>query len=296
MENNVHPEDRIALPSFRSFLIGLFRTLFKLIELMRAAIRKNVLLLIVGAVLGGLIGLVYHFYVVKKFRLSMLVEYTALDKPSYASVLEQLNTLISTDSRSTLATDLKISPLLSENISGISGQNIRGRAMDDDSSFYPFFNIIVDLKSPYGADSLGLALVSYINELPYLKKEKDDQLKVLQGNLEYIDQQMTKIDSLNHEYARTLGANKMISGFYNNAFDPASLYAQSYKLDSLKGAIHEWINNKSQPLKVVKGFRSTAKPITLSRTASLTLCILGGFLVALFFAMLIELNKKINGA
>jgi hypothetical protein len=296
MENNVHPEDRIAFPSFRSFLVSFFRTVFKMMDLLNVALRRNVLLLIVGAILGGLIGLVYHLYVVKKFRVSMLVEYTALDKPAYASVLDQLNTLVYTDSRSTLATDLKISPLLSENISGISGQNVKGRPMDQDSSFYPFFTIVVDLKTPFGADSLGQALLTYINDLPYLKKQKEDQIRLFQGRLSYIDQTMTKIDSLNHEYVRTLGANKMTSGFYNNAFDPANLYGQSYKLDSLRGAIQGWLNNNSQPVKMVKGFRSTARPITLSRTASIILFILGGFLIALFFATMLELNKKLNGA
>lgn len=296
MEKNVHPEDRIALPSFRSFLVGFFRGVYKLKELLSAAVRKNVLLLVVGSVLGGLLGLLYHFYADKKFRVSMLVEYTTLDKPSYASVLDQLNSLVRTDSRATLANELNISPLLSENISWINGQNIRSLPMDLDSSYYPFFRIVVDLKSPYGADSLGQALLTYINELPFLKKQKEDQIKLYQSQLSYIDQTMTKIDSLNHEYTKTLGTNKMTSGFYNNAFDPANLYVQLYKLDSLRSAIQNWLNNNSRSLKVIKGFRSTTKPITLSRTASITLCILGGFLISLFFAAMMELNKKLNGA
>jgi hypothetical protein len=297
MENKTHSEDYIAIPSFKNVIIRAVRFLFRFWAFLGLTVRKNAVFLIVGAFAGGLVGLAMHLVNGKNFKVSMVVNYTALDKRPYTNVLEQLETLISTRSYETLASDLKISDVIAENIKSIEGRNLDDVYLGKDTTSYPFFKIVVGLKSPYGADSLQDALLGYFNDLPFLKKQKEDQIKVYKDQLAYIQSENGKMDSLKQEYVHWLSSMKMVSGgIYSNAFDPSNIYHQSFQLDTMQASINTWLNNKSEPIQLVSGFRTTRTPQSISQTVSIAACIIGGFLFALVLALLGEINKKFNAA
>jgi hypothetical protein len=297
MENKTHSEDYIAVPSFKNVIIRAVRFLFRFWAFLGLTVRKNTVFLIVGAIAGGLVGLALHLVNGKNFKVSMVVNYTALDKRAYTNVLEQLESLVNTRSYETLAGDLKISDVIAENIKTIEGRNLDDLYLGKDTSSYPFFKIVVGLKSPYGADSLQDALLGYFNDLPFLKKQKEDQIKVYKDQLTYIQSENGRMDSLKQEYVHSLANMKIIAGgIYSNAFDPANIYRQSFQLDTMQASINTWLNAKSMPMQLVSGFRTTKTPQSISRTVSIAACIIGGFLFALVLALLGEINKKFNAA
>jgi hypothetical protein len=296
MDKKVHSEDYIAIPSFKNFIIQLFRLTFTVWSILGLAIRKGYMLLIAGTVAGAVVGLLLHLVTPKNFKVSMLVQYTVLDKRAYTNELDQMENLVRTRSYEVIAEDLKVSPMVAENINRIEGLTLDDLSLNKDTSSYPYFKIEVGLKSPYGVDSLQTGLLSFFNDLPYLKKQKEDQIRILKDQLTYIESETGKMDSLKQEYTRSLASMKMVSGVYSNAFDPANIYHQSYQLDTMRASITNWLNSKSQPMVMISGFRATREPQSISRSVSIVVCILSGFLISLFVAVCIELNKKLNGA
>ncbi|HTI93362.1 MAG TPA: hypothetical protein VL727_22340 [Puia sp.] len=297
MENKTHPEDYIAIPSFRTFLIKAFRFFFQFWAFTLTAIRKSKTLLIAGTLVGALVGVTLHLTVPKNFKVSMVVEYTALDKRAYTNVLDQMGMLVSTKTYEILASNLKISELVAENINSIEARNLEDVPLAKDSSSYPFFKIVLGLKSPYGADSLQNALLNYFNDLPFLKKLKEDQSRVYKDQLAYIESETGKMDSLKQEYVHSLASMKLTAGgVYSNAFDPANIYRQSYQLDTMKASINTWLSSKAQPLQLVDGFQTTRTPQSISRVLSTAACVLGGFILAVIFALLIEIKKRVDVA
>jgi hypothetical protein len=297
MENKTHPEDYIAIPSFKTFLFKAFRSYFQYTSFISLAIRKNRVLLIAGTLVGALVGVTLHLTMPKNFKVSMVVEYTALDKRAYTNVLEQMGSLVSTKSYQSLAEDLKTSELAAENINSIEGRNLEDVPLYKDTSAYPYFKIVLGLKSPFAADSLQDALLNYFNDLPFLKKLKEDQTQVYKDQLAYIQSENGKMDTLKQEYVHSLASMKITAGgLYSNAFDPANIYKQSYQLDTMKASINTWLSSQTQPLKLVTGFRTTKTPQSISRVISTAACIVGGFVLALIFALMIEIKKKVNVA
>lgn len=297
MENKTHPEDYIAIPSFKTFLIKVFRSFFQFWAFTLMAIRKNKALLIAGTLVGAFVGVIFHLTVPKNFKVSMVVEYTALDKRAYTNVLDQMAALVNTKTYETLAANLKISGVVAENINSIEARNLEDVPLANDSTNYPFFKIVVGLRSPYGADSLQYALLNYFNDLPFLKKLKEDQSRVYKDQLAFIESETTKMDSLKQEYVHSLASMKLTAGgVYSNAFDPANIYRQSYQLDTMKASINTWLNSKAQPLQLVNGFQTTKRPQSMSRVLSTAACVLGGFIFAVIFALLIEIKKRVDVA
>jgi hypothetical protein len=295
-DKKVHPEDYIAIPNAKSFLINGFRLFFRSLDFLMTTIRKSVVLLVIGMVAGGLVGVILHLLTSKNFSVSMSVQYTTLDKRAYTDILDQMETLIKSRSYETLASDLRVSPSIIENINTVDGATMDNLPLRKDTTSYPFFKIVLGLKSPYGVDSLEGALVNYFNGLPYLKKKKEGEIRVYREQLDYIDSETVKIDSLKKAYTRSLNTTRPVSGVFINGFDPSNIYHQSYQLDTMRASINAWLNDRSQPILLVKGFRATKTPQSISRSASIVVCILAGFLIALIFSLLTEVNKKINGA
>ena len=295
-EKKFHPEDNIEVPSFKSFVINSFRLFFKLMDLLVLSLRKGVVLLIGGALAGALVGVVLHLMNKKNFNVAMVVEYTTLDKRAYTEVINQLGTLVSSRSDEVLAEDLKVSQLVTQNINFIEGKTIDGRSLSSDTSSYPFFQISVGLKSPFGADSLETGLVNYFNGLPYLKKSKEDQTKVYQEELANANSQALSIDSLKSAYVHSISETRPGSGISISEADPANLFKQAYQLDTMRASLRNWLDSKSQPIVLVRGFKATRSPQSLSAPTSVVLCVTLGVLIALIFSFLRQINVRINGA
>ncbi len=295
-DNKVPSEDDISLSSLRLFLAAVLLAIFKLLSLSKFVVKKRWGLLLTGMLAGGLVGFLYHKSASGNYKITTVLAYSEFNKRVFSEVVADLETLIITDSRPTLAAKLKIPYEEAVNISKIEGQGFVEESMLKDTSSAMLFKVVVGLKKPVDVDTLQGALVNYLNDLPYVKLLKAAKTKVYEDRLVFLNAQLGKLDTLKDEYVRYLTNFKSPTTFYNNAFDPAAIYRQSYFLDSVKGAINLALVTDTHLVSTVSPFKPTENPEAISRAVSIIGFVLLGVLIAFICALLGELNKRLNGA
>jgi hypothetical protein len=277
--SNIQPDDYISFSGLRSFLTGLFRFFFKCCRLAGDSVRNHYWLLITGAMLGGTAGLLYHLAFGQKYKVTMIVEYRALDKTIYRDIVSDLNRMILYGSRARVAGLLGVPLRLVEKVNKLGTADLNGKPlMDDPNTNYPIFEITGELRSPEAADSLGDALVRYINGLPYLQGEIAEQLKIRQDQLGFIQKESANIDSLKKD----------------NLLDPASIYRQSYSLDSLRAAIRKYLIHGDKAISEITTFRAADKPQSAPAAFVVVVLAAGGLLLALLMATFLELKMRVQ--
>jgi hypothetical protein len=168
---------------------------------------------------------------------------------------------------------------LVEKVNKLGTADLNGKPlMDDPNTNYPIFEITGELRSPEAADSLGDALVRYINGLPYLQGEIAEQLKIRQDQLGFIQKESANIDSLKKD----------------NLLDPASIYRQSYSLDSLRAAIRRYLIHGDKAISEITTFRAADKPQSAPVAFVVVVLAAGGLLLALLMATFLELKMRVQ--
>ncbi|HLX66262.1 MAG TPA: hypothetical protein VKR41_04675 [Puia sp.] len=277
--SNIQPDDYISFSGLRSFLTGFFRFLFHCCHLAADCVRKHFWLILTGTVLGGSLGWLYHSVFGQKYKVSMIVEYRALDRTIYRDIVSDLNRMILYGSRGRVAALFGVPLRLIEKVNKLGTADLNGKPLTDESTTtFPIFEITAELRSPEGADSLGAALISYINGLPYLNGEIAEQMNIRQDRLNFIQKQLANIDSLRK----------------NNLPDPASIYRQSYSLDSLRAAIRSYLIHGDRAISEITGFRAADKPQSAPAVLVVVVLAMGGFLIAFLIAAFLELKLRVQ--
>jgi hypothetical protein len=277
--SNIQPDDYISFSGLRSFLTGFFRFFFHCCRLAADSVRKHFWLILAGTALGGSLGWLYHTVFGQKYKVSMIVEYRALDKTIYRDIVSDLNRMILYGSGQRVAAQLGVPPGLIEKVNKLGTADVNGKPLTDESTTnFPIFEITAELRSPEGADRLGTALISYINGLPYLNGEIAEQMNIRQDRLSFIQKQLANIDSLRK----------------NNLPDPASIYRQSYSLDSLRAAIRSYLIHGDRAISEITGFRAADKPQSAPAAFIVVTLAIVGFLIAFLIAAFLELKLKVK--
>jgi hypothetical protein len=120
--------------------------------------------------------------------------------------------------------------------------------------------------------------------------------RVYEEQLAFINREQGKLDTLKSEYVRSLSSFRTLSSFYNNAFDPASIYRQSYVLDSLKSAITLQLNAESKFVSTVAGFKPAESPSGVSGFVSVVAFMLLGVVLVFISRLFAEINRTLNGS
>lgn len=276
--SNIQPDDYISFSGLRSFLTGIFRFFFKCWRLAGDCFRDHYWLLITGAVLGGFAGWLYHSVFGPKYKVSMIVEYRALDKTIYRDIVSDINRMILYGSKQQVATQLGVPLRLVEKVNKLGTADLDGRPLSvDPNPNFAIFEVVGELRSPEGADSLGDALVNYINGLPYLQDEIAEKMKIRQEQLGFIQKELANIDSLKKDNLR----------------DPASVYRQSFSLDSLRAAIRNYLIHGDKALSEITTFRAADKPQSAPAAFVVVVLAVGGFLIAFLIAVFLELKTRL---
>jgi hypothetical protein len=295
-EKNVQTEDYISFSSLKLFLIRILRFFFTGLKLPGYIFKRHYLLFIAGIIVGGSVGWLYVLAVGKKYKVSMIVEYNMLDKTTYRNIVDELETMIKLGSKDRLAAQLGISPALAENVNKLGTENLIGQSLAGDTTTNRtmMFKIVAELKFPRGADSLGEALLGYINGLPYLKEEMEELMRIRQDQLSFIREEMVRIDSLKRDYLHSLPVAKPVSGHYDIIFDPATIYKQSYSLDSQKAAIRADMIHQEKALAEITAFKAAEHPNALARSTTVPPFMAAGLILAFLLGVLQEIKKKVN--
>ena len=295
-EKNHSSEDYISLSGFEKGVRQVLRTFFWFLSFLGFVFVKSRVLIFIGLFTGLLLGYLYYITRPAFYKVSMVVEYNELSKKTYAEMLDQLNKLASTGSRTRLARELKISDEVAANISFIDSRNINDDPLETDTSTrkYQPFKIIVGLRDNTISDTLQTALVSYLNSSPLLKRMKEEQRKISLEKLAFINSELQKLDSLKLEYNRFL-SRPNVATFYNNAFNPAEIYVQSNMLANQRETLTRWIMIDGSAVSIIDGFKVATSPQSISLFKSLF--ILGGigFLIGYLLGFMKETKKKVSG-
>jgi hypothetical protein len=276
---NHQSDDYISFSGVKTFLTGILRLLFGILRVIGDSLKRFFWLLILGTVLGGCAGWLYHVAFGQKYKVAMIVEYRALDKVIYRNIVNDLNRMASYGSKQRLAAQLGVPPGLVENVNKLGTADLNGQPLNTDATpAPPVFQIVGELRSPEGADSLGHALIRYINGLPYLQSEIAGQLAIRREQLAYVQKEMGNIDSLKKE----------------NVFDPAAVYRHSYSLDSLRAQIRKYLIHGGQALSPVTEFRAADLPQSAPAWFVVGALAAAGFLLAFVVAFFWEIKTRVR--
>lgn len=296
MQEKSHlPEDYISLSGFERGLRHLLRAFFWLLSYLQFVFIKARYYILIGLCAGLLWGYLYYITRPTLYRVSMVVEFNELTKKTYAEILDQLDNLARSGSGKTLAQELNVSDNTAFNIAFIDSKNMNDDPLESDTSTRRWqpFKIIVGIKSTVVSETLQGAMINYLNNTPHLKKIKQEQRKISQEKLAFINSELQKLDSLKLEYNRFL-AKPNAATFYNNAFNPAEVYVQSNSLANQKETLARSLNIDSAAVSVIDGFKVGSAPQSIGLLKSLLVFGGIGALAGYLIGFMRETKKKVN--
>lgn len=292
-EKNQPSEDYISLSGFEKGMRHFLRAFFWVLSYLKFVLLRRKYYVLTGLLCGLLLGYVYYVTRPVYYKVSMVVEFNELTKKTYAEMLDQLNKLTGSSTR--LSQELSISDDVAKNISFIETRNMNDDPLESDTSTRKWqpFKIIVGLRNNLIADTLENAVVNYLNTSPFLKKIKLEQKKITVEKLAFINGDLQKLDSLKTEYNRFLSRPNTAT-FYNNAFNPAELYAQSSELAKEKDILSRWLAMDTAAVTIIDGFKATSSPQSISLFKSMLILGSLGFLIGYLIGLMKETKKVVS--
>jgi len=294
-DKNIRSEDYISYSGVKGVIAQLLRFFIRIIDFLFAILFRNKFLILGGLLMGMILGYLYHSTNQRSYKISMIVEFTELNKKAFAEILGQLNMLVKTNSTKELAQELHINEPMAKNIGFIDSRNMYDEPLSKDTSTKTgqTFKIIVDVNDNLIADTLQSVFENYLNKNPYLHRLKESQKIIHEQKLAFIDSELAKLDSLKLEYNKFLASSKVSSTIYNNAFNPAEIYVQSNNLANQKEVILRWLQLNSTAVSVVDGFKSTANPQSASLLKVLILFGISGAFLGFLLGLFREMKRRL---
>lgn len=295
-ERKTNSEDHISLIGFRNIVISLLQTLFELQSFIFLAARRKIWYIIIGTLLGATLGWGYYKTRQAFYKASMIVTFNKLTKKTYAEIIDQLNQLATSGHTTKLAADLQIPQNVAKSILFFDAMNIYDVSLKSDTSqkIGQPFKIIIGIRDSINVDSFQKSLVTYLNNLPYLKTVSEVEKDLSTRRIEYIDRDLQKLDSLKTEFTRSLASGKNVSAtFYNNAVNPAELYEQSTSLLARREQAQKIILYESETIAVIDNLQATKNPQSTSLIKALTVFTSVGLLLGFLIGLLRETREKV---
>ena len=295
-EKKYQSEDYITMSGFKTGIKDFLRYFFRFLSYLQFIILKCWYFIIIGLFCGLLLGYIYYASRPVVYKVSMVVEFNELTKKIYAEMLDQLNNLRRSGPGDVLSTVLKIPPGMAAKVMFIDSRNMNDEPLESDTSTkvdQPF-RIIAELKDNFLSDTLQNAIVNYLNNSSYVKKVKEEQKKIYQEKIIFIDGELRKLDSLKLAYNKFLATPNASATFYNNAFNPADLYDQSAMLASERDIILRWLALNSSAVYIIDGFKTPVAPHSISLRRALFIMGSIGFIAGFLLAFMNETKKKVS--
>jgi len=291
-ERNIHQEDRVALPGLKAVALQFLHFFFKFCAFAVFILFKNkffITLVLIAGLLGG-----YFYYLARPeyYKVSMIVQFTDLNKRIYAQMLDQLGAA----PKRKLSREMNLSEEAANKILFVDARTMAGEPLSTDTSTRTkqTFTIILGLSSNgVFADSLQYGVLYYLNHSPYLKVLDEEQKKINQQKLARIESDLAKLDTLKMEYNRFLATSKGGGTIYFSAANPADFYAQSQKLLVLREETIQALNVDAQSVTVIDGFKMPERPQSISMPTSVLFFGIVGSLFVFVILSLIEIKKRI---
>jgi hypothetical protein len=295
-ETDTQSDDFISLASIKYAILNFFKILFKAFDAVAIAIHRNRILILIFCLVGMALGYVTFLMRPVYYKTEMIVYQNDLTRKAYYEIVNNLNSLITTQSYASFASQLHIDKEVAQKVIFIEALSINNEPLIKDTSTKAGqpFKIQVKMRDNNITAPLQKALLDYLNNNPFVTQVKEGQKKIYQEKLEFIKREQSRLDSLKETYNRNLATMKLPTTFYNNALNPADLYRQSSDLDSQKEAILKWLNNESKAVLLIDGFKTTATPQSSSAYIPTLIGLGVGAAIGILLSLLAAVKKEAN--
>ncbi|HTR28132.1 MAG TPA: hypothetical protein VMH27_02615 [Puia sp.] len=288
--------DQMNLSVLKYLVISVLTGFFRFLSFCGAVIRKRTIYLLSGLFLGLFLAMFYYYVAqTKYYQASMIVASTRLPKKSYAGIISQLNNLARSGSTDKLAAEMRVPATVAANIVYIDTRNMLDEPLEADTSskLNESFQVLFGIRQNALADSIQSALISYLNNLPYLKKLTEVEQGTNRIKLDFLESELNRLDSLEGLYNRFLATSRVSSTFYNDAIDPAKIYDQSGRLLTALGEVRREIYVDSSAVSLVDHIKTANT--TRSKSLSMLMIILGfgGLAAGFLLGLMIETRKRL---
>jgi hypothetical protein len=296
-DENIKREDYIAVPPLKIIVIQFLRFIFSVVDLFFTAVKKHVLLLLIGLIAGLAGGFYFSSSASGHYEVSMIAESSIVNRKTLSEVIHSLNDLIAAQNYHALASGLGVNEDQARQINFVQLSTFFNETLENDTTlkYYKPFKITAYISGPGLTDTFQNSIVSYLNNKPYFKKIMEDQVKFHTEKLAAIEKDLAKLDTLKSEYNRFYASSKIATTYYSNEADPPTIYKQSNELIKEKGLTMLWLSSNSKPIMVIDEFKS---PLLIgaggSRNKSLLYGALAGLGIAFFLALYMELYRKVR--
>ena len=297
MQENLHKsDDYISIEGIKNIFLDFFRISFKVFDFIILSIQRKLGLFVFCCLLGLVSGYFYYWQNPPYYETEMIVQSNDLSKKAYYEILENLDNLITSQSSTAFSSELKVALELSKKVVSIEAIDMNSVTLEADTStkIGQPFKIKMKTTNISSIAVLQNALLNYLNNSPYLKLIKDGEKRIYTDKLQFINYEQKKLDSLISDYRVAVAAMKMPATFFNNAMDPAGLYQHALKLDSVKENTQRWLNNKSEAILLIDGFKSPENPQSISLTLSLLSGLTVGVILGILLTILAHIKKAIT--
>jgi hypothetical protein len=294
-----HSEDYISFEGIKAVVFQVMKAVFYTVNYGLRLFRKYWMLFLLFCGTGVGIGYLAKHYVAYNSNLTLLVKFNDLNLSTYSQIITSLSELATGRSDERLAYELGIKPADAEQISDITIEKA-GKEEETPTTVLPdsvfkksSYLITVALRGMASADVIQSALISFINDNPYIKKLKDGQFAYNTEKLLFLNSELRKMDSLKNEYNQSIATLKNPTSIYYNAFNPADIYIGASSLMREKEKLAQWFATEQQAMDLISSFKQER---ILSKRSNKA--IIGGFgiglLLSLFIVMWQELKIRIR--
>lgn len=285
--------DYISINDIKTYAANLKSFYLELVLFFIGALKKYWYILLTGIVLGG--GLAYYKFknVKPYFEGRASLTFSGFNKKMFGEMADKLRGLSSSRSYKTLSEKLNIQETDAKKIIDIEALNIAGSPLSDDiteskQSFY----IQVKLRDRQIADTLLVCVENYFNNNPQVKNQMVNNLSKMKERLNFINEQMQKLDSLKNTYQFYMAHQNANSGSIINTFNPVDLFTASEKLLATKTDI-EWGILNYKTVRILDPFILNDFPVSPSLSGLLIKYACLGLLISVMLSLLFFTFKKI---
>jgi len=258
--------DPIPAVSFSGLLTMLLRALYNAVKDFIRFLGRRKILVLLGVAAGVIGGIVKYRSTPSYYKVSMIVYSTGLTPKEYGQMLSSLNSLSESGTYDLLSASLHIRPEMAQQLRTIGGTNMEGASLQKDTvsrTGNPFIIQLTILDNRV-ADSLESAIINYFNHNDYLLKLSENGARLHTEMLAFLNDGLSRMDSLKETYKRSLAVVKSSPAFYNNALDAGKVYEQSAKYARERMDVEEWLLQKRQPITRIDGFKPSVVPSSTS--------------------------------
>lgn len=294
-EKQPHSEDQINFSGLKDLVYAFLQEFFRFVEFTRIVVRRKIVYIIIGAVLGVLVSLLYYYKWTQVYKASMVVIFNKLTARSYGKVVDNLNTLVATGDQEQLSRELNIPLEYAAPLIVLEARNMNDQplSLDTSSKNFQLFKINVTLVSPIAIDTLENALLNYFASRPYMKAMGEMEKKYHLERLRAIDSDLAKLDSLKTTFNQFLASSKIPTSVYSNGANPADLFEQSTELSEQRETIHRLLYVEQNPVSLIDGFKLVKAPRSKALPDLMFIFGAVGLFTGFLFGLLLETREQV---